>query len=814
MLNLRQYRQTADRLADHLPWAVLVAPGVILNKDGSFQRTARYEGPDVESATPEELVALSARLNNVLRRLGSGWAVVFEARRGRAHAYPDVGAQTGLARLIDEERRATFAGEDGRHFESRYHLTVVFMPPADQVESMGEAFVEREDKGSARAWHDALRRFIDRTDAIFDLLGSVLPHIRALDDAETLTYLHACVSTKDHCVAVPDVPLYLDAILADTPLSGGLEPRLGDQHLRTLTILGFPNHTRPALLDALNALDLEYRWCTRFIALDKPEAVKTLTKLRKQWFAKRKSVASLMREVLYKEASPLTDTDADTKVTDVDLALQAIGGGHVGFGYLTTTLTVMGPDRATADERLRHIERVINGLGFTAIAESLNAVEAWLGSLPGHLYANVRQPLVHTLNLSHLAPISTLWAGPERNAHLNGPPLFHAVSTGSTPFRFSTHVGDVGHMLVLGPTGAGKSVLLAFMALSFPRYADAQVFVFDKGGSARAAILALNGSHHAIGREGEVAFQPLRHIDDLSERTWALDWLSALLDQQGFDLSLDGRDALWAALETLAGAPVEQRTLTGLCAVLSFNDIKVALRPFTLEGPYGHILDADRETLELTAIHGFELEALMNDRQLVAPVLTYLFHRLEARFDGRPTLMILDEAWVFLDHPLFAARIREWLKVLRKKNVSVLFATQALADVVDSPIAPVLIESCPQRLFLPNERAVEPQSRMAYQRLGLNDRQISLIAQATPKRHYYLQSRRGNRLFELRLGPLALAVCAASSPDDQRLIDDVLAAGSSDTFAARYLAARGLPWAADLLLVTDPPSVGADRADS
>ncbi|UDF04848.1 conjugal transfer protein TrbE [Asticcacaulis sp. AND118] len=805
MLNLRQYRQTADRLADHLPWAVLVGPGIVLNKDGSFQRTARYEGPDIESATPEELVALSARLNNVFRRLGSGWAVFFEARRGRAQAYPEVGAETGIARLIDEERRAAFAGDEGHHFESRYHLTLCFMPPADQLEGVGEAFVEREEKVVGRDWHDALRKFVDRTDAVFDLLGAVLPHIRALDDAETLTFLHACVSTRDHRVTVPDTPAYLDAILADTPLSGGLEPRLGDQHLRTLTLLGFPNHTHPALLDGLNHLDLEYRWATRFIALDKPEAVKTLTKLRRQWFAKRKSVASIMREVLYKESSALTDTDADNKVADVDLALQAIGGDHVGFGYLTTTITVTGPDRDTADERLRNVERIVNGLGFTAIVESLNAVEAWLGSLPGHLYANVRQPLIHTLNLGHLAPMSTLWAGPETNRHLNGAPLFHAVSSGSTPFRFSTHVGDVGHMLVLGPTGAGKSVLLAFMAISFTRYPDAQVFVFDKGGSARAAVLALGGSHHAIGREGQVAFQPLRHIEDQAERTWALDWLSALLDQQGFDLSLDGRDALWSALETLAGAPIQQRTLTGLCAVLAFNDIKLALRPYTLDGPYGHILDADTETLELAPIHGFEMETLMGDPQLVAPVLTYLFHRLEARFDGRPTLMILDEAWVFLDHPLFAARIREWLKVLRKKNVSVLFATQSLADVVDSPIAPVLIESCPQRLFLPNERAVESQSRAAYLRLGLNDRQIQIVGQATPKRHYYLQSRRGNRLFDLRLGPLALAICAASSPDDQRRIDRILAEGPGETFPQRYLIDRGLTWAADLLPVTDPP---------
>ena len=188
----------------------------------------------------------------------------------------------------------------------------------------------------------------------------------------------------------------------------------------------------------------------------------------------------------------------------------------------------------------------------------------------------------------------------------------------------------------------------------------------------------------------------------------------------------------------------------------------------------------------------------MGQAGVVAPVLTYLFHRLEERFTGRPTLLILDEAWVFLDHPLFAARIREWLKVLRKKNVAVVFATQSLADIAESSIAPAIIESCPQRILLPNDRAIEPQSRAAYERFGLNDRQIELVSRATPKRQYYLQSARGNRLFELGLGSVALAWCGASDPASQQRIDAVLAEHGAADFAAAYLRDAGLTWAAAL----------------
>ena len=189
----------------------------------------------------------------------------------------------------------------------------------------------------------------------------------------------------------------------------------------------------------------------------------------------------------------------------------------------------------------------------------------------------------------------------------------------------------------------------------------------------------------------------------------------------------------------------------------------------------------------------------MGQASVVEPVLSYLFHRLDARFDGRPTLLILDEAWVFLDNPLFAARIREWLKVLRKKNVAVIFATQSLADIANSSIAPAIIESCPQRILLPNERAVEPQSRAAYAAFGLNDAQIEIVARATPKRQYYLQSARGNRLFELGLGPVALALCGASDPATQARIDALLAEHSNADFAAHFLRTVGLDWAAAML---------------
>lgn len=815
MMFLGEYRDRTERLADHLPWAALVAPGVVLNKDGSFLRVLAFRGPDLESATEAELVSACARANNALKRFGSGWALFFDAERRDALAYPDSDFPDAASRLVDGERQAAFEAE-GTHFESRYHLTLTWLPPADATDRAGRSLVERPEGDKQRDWRGALESFVAETDRVLDLLGGFMPEVRPLDDGETLTFLHGTISDRRHAVAAPETPMYLDAVLAYTPMVGGLEPRLGDLHVRTLTILGFPSLSRPGILDALNHQDFGYRWVTRFIALDKTLATKTLTSLRRQWFNKRKSVTALLREVLYNSPAQLLDSDADNKVVDADLALQTLGGDHVAFGYLTTTITVTDRSRAAVEDKVRAVERIVNGLGFTCVREGVNAVEAWLSSLPGHVYANVRQPLVHTLNLAHLMPLSSVWAGPVRNTHLDGPPLLIAKTAGSTPFRLSTHVGDVGHMMVVGPTGAGKSVLLSLIALQFRRYPDAQIYIFDKGNSARAAVLAMGGAHHALGsaeEDGEtLAFQPLAGIDDANERSWAAEWIAALLAAENVLVTPEVKDAVWTALGSLASAPREERTMTGLALLLQSNALRIALQPYTLEGPHGRLLDAAEQHLELAEVQCFETEALMGMGTAVAPVLTYLFHRLEERFTGKPTLLILDEAWIFLDHPLFAARIREWLKVLRKKNVAVLFATQSLADIAGSAIAPAIIESCPQRILLPNDRAIEPQGQDIYARFGLNYAQIELIARAMPKRHYYLQSARGNRLFELGLGPVALALCGSSDPAAQARIDAVLAEHGRAGFAAGFLRDAGLDWAADLAVNFPAPDLSTSQA--
>jgi type IV secretion system protein VirB4 len=237
------------------------------------------------------------------------------------------------------------------------------------------------------------------------------------------------------------------------------------------------------------------------------------------------------------------------------------------------------------------------------------------------------------------------------------------------------------------------------------------------------------------------------------------------------------------------------RTLGQFRATIQDAGLRTAIEPYTVRGIAGDLLDATEDGLGQDRFQVFEMEHLLvrGDR-VVLPVLTYLFHRLEQRFDGRPTLLVLDEAWVMLGHPVFKAKIREWLKVLRKANVAVVFATQSLSDLAKSGIADVIVESCPTKILLPNAAAQDDVARGIYRELlGLNDRQLEMLAAATPKRQYYMLHPDGRRLFELGLSGPELAFVGASGREEITRIRDLRAA-SPDGWPAQWLRERG-EWA-------------------
>jgi type IV secretion system protein VirB4 len=266
---------------------------------------------------------------------------------------------------------------------------------------------------------------------------------------------------------------------------------------------------------------------------------------------------------------------------------------------------------------------------------------------------------------------------------------------------------------------------------------------------------------------------------------------------QGLTVGPKHRQAITEAIQQLRLSPA--RTLTELCAEVQDEDIRSALQYYTLSGPLGHLLDADRDVLGSGRFVTFETENLMQlgDKAVVA-VLLYLFRRIEKRLDGSPTLVPLDEAWVYLRHALFRERLREWLKTLRKMNGAVILATQNLSDVLNSEIGDVISETCPTKVLLPNAEAGNPASQRFYERLGLNDREIEILQGALPKRQYYVISPLGRRLISLGLGGVSLSFVGVNGKQERQIAEDLMGQYGW-AWQAEWLRTRGLPDWADYL---------------
>lgn len=808
MFSLRQYREPTHRLPDWLPWACLIAPGVVLQKDAVFQTTVAFRGPDLASSMDSELISATARLNNALKRLGSGWALFVEAQRFESNRYPAAQWPCPAAYLVDLERQQSFRNADA-HFESSYYMTFTWKVPPDAHNRVAALFYddahERKDERSALLRE--LGHFQKSVAEIVDIMRGVFPAVAPLDDDQTLSYLHSTISTHRHPVKCPETPMYLDAFLPDVPFTPGDVPMLGDHFVPTCTIAGFPGTTLPGILDALNHLRTEYRWVTRYVAIDKAEAKSLLEKYRKQWWAKRKGLWTMIKEEASKQEAALIDNAAANKAADADAALQELGDDLVSFGYLTTTITVWDRDLEQARRKSQRVKEVIQSRGFTVKDETINSLHAWLGSLPGHAAPNVRRPIVNSLNLAHMMPVSSVWAGEETNRHLEqvsgvGSPHVYCSTTGDTPFRLHLAVGDVGHTLILGPTGAGKSTLLGTLALQWLRYPAAQVIIFDKDRSARAATLAVGGACYEPGHErAQVGFQPLARIDEPAERVWAAQFVATMLAAQSVAVDHAAKAAIDATLANLATASRSQRTMTTLVGHLGSyrRSLGEALRPYTLEGNYGSIFDADQDDVDRASWTMIEMGHLMGMGEAVLiPALEYLFHRVEGQFDGRPTLMVIDEAWLFLGHPVFAGRLQAWLKTLRKKNVYVVFATQEVADATRRPeLLATILSACHTKIFLPDEEALTPAMAEAYQRIGLTTAETTLLAKAQKKRDYYYRSVLGRRLFQLGLGPATLAFVGMASEADHKFLDTMIATRPANEYGRAMLERRGVGWAID-----------------
>jgi len=621
-------------------------PAIVINKDGSLQASWSYRGPDLDSEVKERLAIITLQLSNEFAGLHTGWVLYFEAQRSASMSYAtDTFFPDPVTQAIDDERKALFS--DGKHFESAYYFTAYWMPPNDQQGRMKEIVIEGR-KHKVITGNDTIEAFWEKVNKIFSIFKSLNIPSDFLNQDEMLTYLHSIVSDNPRPLTMPKHPLFLDQYLYDSPLYGGLEPRLGKKHIRVIVPLSYPSDTVFGLFDRLNRLDFSYRWITRFYCLSKPDSISALESIRNGWNGKIKSIRSMAKELIFnREDDRNINENAQRKFDEVKDAINAVESDTTNYGYYSTAVVVMDEDFEKVEEKAKFVRQEIRKLGMKAKIEDLNALDAWMGCIPGAVGHYIRRPMISTGNLVHMMPISDVWAGPKRNDYLDGPVLLYTQTDGNTPFRLSLHVGSVGHTLVVGPTGAGKSVHLNMIAASSRKYKNARVIIFDKGASSRVLTEGVGGHFYNLGSEkSKLSFQPLSQIHDEIERQWAQEWLCDYARHENMEITPDIKKTLWDALTSLATLPERFRTISGLIDNIQDQKLKTTFASLSIQGAYGHIFDSNKDNLEFSSWQSFEMEKLMQTPSIIGPVLMYIFHRIEQKLKGEPTTIILDECWV------------------------------------------------------------------------------------------------------------------------------------------------------------------------
>ena len=804
-IKLKKHRSQKAGLNDLLNYAAMVDDGVIVGKNGSFLAAWLYKGDDNASSTDEQREMVSLRINQALATLGNGWMIHVDAVRRPAPSYSQECAfPDQVSAAIDAERRRFFEGL-GTMYEGFFVLTVTWFPPTLAQSKFVELMFDDDvklpsSKARTRGLVDQFKREIATIESRLSTAVKLIRlrgHKVAQEDGSTVTHddllgwLQYCITGKNTPVILPSNPMYLDAYLGGQEMWGGTVPKIGRHFLQVVAIEGFPLESTPGILNILAEMPSEYRWSSRFIFLDQHEAVKFLDAFRKKW---RQKVRGFFDQVFNTNTGPI-DQDALAMVQDAETAIAEVNSGLIAVGFFTSVVVIMDESRSRLEQSARQIEKAINRLGFAARIETINTMDAFFGSLPGHGVENVRRPLINTMNLADLLPTSTIWTGSRKAPCPMYPPkspaLMHCVTHGSTPFRLNLHVRDLGHTFMFGPTGAGKSVHLGIIAAQLRRYEGMSIFTFDKGMSMYALTKALKGNHFSVAADDEkLAFCPLMFLESKGDRAWAMEWVATILALNGLETTPAQRNEIGNAITSMHASG--GRTLSEFSVTIQDELIRETLRQYTVDGTMGHLLDAEEDGLHLSDFTTFEIEELMNlGEKYALPVLLYLFRRIERSLIGKPSVIILNEAWLMLGHPAFRAKIREWLKVMRKANCLVLMATQSLSDAAGSGILDVIVESTATKIFLPNVYARDEDAAALYSRMGLNARQIEIIATAIPKRQYYYLSEYGRRLYELALGPLALAFVGASDKESIAAIK-ILEARHGEAWVHEWLGERGL----------------------
>jgi type IV secretion system protein VirB4 len=749
-------------LSEFLPFVGEVDDGICVTKDAVLMRTFIITPHDLARSLDAPIYAALRNLNNSFRQIADdGWTVYHDSCRCALPAYRQYYRNDAPDIVIHFEKSRDSLNP---FFETTVYITVCHSI-AEKHSFIRQLLFRNSAVSKDNIAYD-VENFRNITDDFYNMLKTTFKEVVCANSDQQLTYFHSCVSDTTHEVVTPEVPFYLDLFLADGLFVPEVSAcRYNDTYILTATLHDFPSNTHAGMASVLMSIPVEFRFSSRFCFVGTEAAKKEIKSIRKAHFQKRRGVGSVFQDAVIKQPTVLEDTDATANAADAGDALSRLAGGDVYYGRLATTITVRDKNYDRAVRKIDYIKKIVNDQGFICKVESINAPGAYLGSIPGNLKFNPRQPLISTVNFAHLFCLSVPWTGKRTNEHLqkllnsHGEAPHVICKSDNSPFFLNLNYGDVGHTLVIGPTGAGKSTLLATLGVSWLKYPTAKVIFFDKDASSYNATLASGGTFVEINdAEGSLKLNPFSDLSAKAEMVFVAQLITNHFIHRGIPISPSDQKMIYDAIISLSAIAPELRDWTAFSRQVQDAEVRSVIEPF-LSGDYSHLFKIGPDSIHETPWLTFELGDLMKKgKPIVSFVLEYLFHRIAALLDGSPTLLIVDEAWVFLDNKVFAEQLRDYLKTLRKRNVYVILATQEMQDARNSPIFSTIVGSCMTKILLPNHQARQPENFALYTDLGLSEGDVLTLTNSLPKRDYFFFSPEGKQKFSLELGSEELSL--------------------------------------------------------
>ena len=814
MISGRAYAGRTHGLSDLLLYAKLVDDGILLQTDRSYLTAFWYRGNDLETSTDEELTVLSEQLNSAFMTLGSGWMFQVDIIRHQSNNYtPESESHFGnlLAELIDNEQRTLYESENG-HYENGYVISFTYKPKIDVGSKMGVFFRKNE---STKVIYDSsyyLQEFKSRVGEIVSYLSHSL-EIEQMDSTQLLSFIEWTITNENTTLQLPiKANMFIKHYLASRDLTVGENLRVGSDYIKAVTITGFPAEAYPSIVDRLNYMNFEYRWSTRFIILDNYEANNIIDKISNLWYQKRIGAMDTVKQSLSIDSNIKVNQNAENQYNESEYAKSINDSGDAKFGYYTSTIIISSSDENEAQRNAETIRSELRQIGFQSYIETHHALEAWLSSIAGQSFPNIRKWLIHTQNVADIIPNTAIWSGlsynPCKYYQDNNPPLFFARTTGYTPLRLSLHTGENGNTLILGSSLYDKATLMNFIIAQHFRYKNARVFVFDKNKATLPLCYGCDGAFYDIGgNDNDIYFQPLAHLENDLDFDFAATWIEELciLNDMPIKFNDSHRKAIRHALRLLKDAPVKRRTLSYFRHLVNDFDRAVSDLLDTIcsedrapsdtiktNGFRSKIFDSDIDFMSTSQskFNVFEMSKLMEVGDGVAlPALRYLIHAVGKQiYSGEPTLIVFNESTILFQNPILREKLIEWVKSLVPYNVAVIFT----ADINDLSKYPELKKDlksiCATQFFSSNSKAMTADEFPLYKEMMLNKKQIEMISGATSGQYLYV-SELGIRMFSLDINP-ASATYAFTSNIEPRKINKAIELNKgrgNDKFAKLWL---------------------------